>query len=206
MEKRTKLFLLLLISLLLLALGAYLVLAPYLKERAAQKAAQPPALPTSVTPVVPGPRGGSPTGTSVLPPPTAAELQNLTLEQRARSFAERIGSGASADGFLGYEDALLMATAKGREVLRAAQTKMREAHPATGTRYGISTRSVAARVIKGTVGQNEVIVEVDAVERIDAAAAGGVAAAGGKRLTVTFAKQKDGSYLVDTFTGQDLKL
>ncbi len=99
-----------------------------------------------------------------------------------------------------------MATAKGREALRAAQTKMREAHPATGTRYGISTRSVAARVIKGSVGQNEVVVEVDAVERIDAAAAGGVAGATGKRLTITFTKQNTGSYLVDAFTSQDLKL
>jgi hypothetical protein len=187
-------------------LGAYLVLAPYFKERAAQKAAQPPALPTGVTPVVPGPRGGSPTGTSVLPPPTAAELQNLTLEQQARSFAERIGSGASTDGFLGYDDAFLMATAKGREALRAAQAKMREAHPAAGTRYGISTRSVAARVIKGTVGQNQVVVEVDAVERIDAAATGGVASATGKRLTITFVKQANSSYLVDAFTSQDLKL
>lgn len=205
MQKRTKLFLILLIALLLLAVGIWFFIQPLLTER---RAKQPPALPTNVVPYAP--QGQAPPqeapSTAVQAPPTPAENQGLLLEHRARAAVERIGSGASADGFLGYADVISDATANGRAALLAEQQAMQRQHPASGPTYGISTRALSSRRIEGAVGDATLVMHVEAIQRVDAGDPSHPLQIKGKRILVTFVKQSDETYRIEKLVWSDVAL
>lgn len=207
MQKRTKLALVILIALLLLGFGLYLLLGPYVRER---KSAQPPQLPNAVQPFVPGApvdnTGVLPGGVTTSAVAGAQTNEARVLEYQARAIVERVGSGSSADGFLGYHDALLDATANGRASFQAEQRRMQQAHPATGPVYGISTRGVAAHVTEGKMGDAQVGVTVDAIQTIDAGVPREPTSIQAKQILVRFIQQADGSYLVDSLTWSDISL
>lgn len=208
MSKRTKLLLIILIALLLLAFGVWIFLQPILKERQTQ---QPPALPTNVVPYTPPGSGGGATApttptTPQTPPPTTEENQTLILENRARATVERVGSGVNSDGFLGYQDVLTEMTASGRAALLAEQKEMQRLHPATGPTYGISTRVVSSDLQDGSIGDTKLVVRVEAIQRIDAGDPSKPVQVKEKQVLVTFVKQGDDSYLIDKLEWSDLVL
>jgi hypothetical protein len=205
MQRRTQLAIIILIGLLLLALGLYLVLTPILSQLT--PAAQPPALPSQVTPSVTKPILSAPIPSTTTTQPAATPTQNIqrALENSARAAVERIGSGSSFDGFLGYQDAMSGMTAAGQTALLAQQQAMKAAHPATGLSYGISTRAASSNLSQGSVGDASLVVTVEAIQTTDS----GTAVQGtmkGKKIDVTFAKQADGSYLIDSLAWSDLAL
>lgn len=201
MEKRTKLAIVILVGLLLLLLGLYIFLSPILEER---RALQPPPLPSSVTPVItPTPKPPTPAPQPTPAAPVTPETNGLKiLENRARNVVERIGSGTSENGFLGYQDALLDATSAGQAALKAEQSRMQAAHPANGPLYTISTRAITSNATKGAFGDATIVFTVDAIQTVNGGTASQTTLT--KRITVTFAKQSDGSYLVDAAEWSDL--
>lgn len=208
MERRTKLLLLILLGLLLLLIGLYFLLSPFLRQRGGLA---PPA-PTPTAPFVPTPSrptpGGPvpvPTATGTVTAPTVSGEQRA-LENRARSAVERIGSGSSRDGFLGYQDVLTEMTEAGRVALLAEQQRMREAHPATGPAYGITTRGVSSALTQGKVGDQTLVVKVEAIQSVDAGNPRAPVDMKGKRIDVTFQRQGEGSYLIEKLEWSDLPL
>jgi hypothetical protein len=202
MEKRTKLAIVIIVALILLLLGLWFLLSPFVKL----PSAQPPSLPNSVTPYVPA-HTTLPTKT-VTSTGTTAPVSDLLLKlsNEARATVERIGSGDSADGFLGYHDALLQMTANGQAAEQAEQQRMQQAHSASGPAFGVSTRSVSSNVVSGAAGDQSIVISVDAIQRQDSGNPGAPTKTLGKRVTVTFVKQADGTYLIDSIVWADLAL
>jgi len=206
MQKRTKLLILIIVGLLLLLLGLWIFLSPILKERAAQQ----PSAPTQGTPYMaqPGqknPTPGAPqaTGTSTAPAPVDAMME---LQNKAKSLAERIGSGSSQTGFLGYQDAMLDMTANGKTALQKAQTALQQAHPAQEDLYTITTRAVSSTVTKGKIGDAQITISIETVQTENAGLAGVTPKPSAKRVDVTFVKQTDGSYVADAIAWSDIEL
>ena len=206
MQKRTKLIILIIVGLLLLLLGLWIFLSPILKQRALQQ----PSAPTQGTPYMPQPGQKNPTqgtpqasGTSTAPAPVDAmkELQN-----KAKSLAERIGSGSSQTGFLGYQDAMLDMTPNGRAALQKAQTTLQQEHPAKGGLYTITTRAVSSKVTKGKIGDAQIVISIETVQTENAGLAGVTPKGSAKRADVTFVKQTDGSYAADAVAWSDIQL
>jgi hypothetical protein len=206
MQKRTQLAIVILVGILLLGLGVYLLVSPYLADQTASQ--QPPALPDQVTPVVvrPPPTNTTittPTGTAPAPTPVGAVQREL--ENRSRAVVERVGSGTSVDGFLGYQDALLDMTASGRTQLLSQQQAMQTAHPTTATSYSLSTRAVSTALTEGVVGDAKIIMTVEAIQRVDIGSSTNPTSQA-KRVAVTFVKQADGAYLIDSLEWSDIAL
>jgi hypothetical protein len=200
MEKRTKLAILVLIGLLLILLGLYFFFSPYLAERAAK---QPPKV-NQGTPLIQG--GQQPyqaTTTGLTPKATANPL--ASIEYRAGAIVERIGSGSSETAFLGYQDATSDMTPSGQATLRSAQAAMVKAHPASGTPYSMTTRVVASHATQGASGDAEIEVTVQAIQSVREGISG-TATNSGKKIIVTFLKQSNGSYLVDSLVWSDIEL
>ncbi len=210
MEKRTKLFLLILAGLLLLAVGLYFLFSPFLTSR---EQTASPAAPEAATPLVTAERGAQGRGENAPPvyiSPTSTEalaIKGVTfLENKARNIVERVGSGASRDGFLGYSDALTEATATGRSNLLAEQEIMRKEHPASGVLYSISTRAASAKIAEGVFGDEKIVFIVEAIQRINAGTATAAAESKAKSVKVTFQEQAEDQYLVDSLTWSDIEL
>jgi hypothetical protein len=210
MERRTKLALLILVGLLLLLLGLYLLLSPFLPAR---QTAQPPALPGSVQPYslggvnkgTKGQGGASPiaTGTAAVTPESNSQL---VIENNARTIVERVGSGTSGNGFLGYQDALLSMTASGQTTLLAEQQRMQQIYPAKGPAFGISTHAVSSHLTDGHSGDARLSVTVQAVQTQDSGVPSLPQKTLGKQIIVSFVKQSDGRYLVDSLVWSDIEL
>ncbi len=202
MERRTKLGLLILFALLLLGLGLYLIFQPFISERFGSAPAAPnqavPYIPPSL-PVIPteGTTGGVTT-------PVPDDLR--ALENRSRTVVERIGSGTSGNGFLGYQDVLTQFTSNGRASILAEQKTLQEQHPASGASYGISTRAAAARLASGASGAEQIVILVEAVQVIDAGDPSKPQSSVGKRADLTFVRQPDGQYLIESIAWSDLEL
>lgn len=210
MERRTKLAIVILVALVLLGLGFYLLLSPYFAQKQAdqQQEQQATSLPTTGTQNRPPSAANgqiqqqpvTSTAPVVLPNPMR------TLERRAKAMVERIGSGTSADGFLGYQDALIDATAAEQEKLREERALLIQAHPMTGPRYGLSTRAVASNITQGNNGDAVIVATVDALQSVDAGNPRMPVQQQAKQILVTFVKQADGSYLIDNLTWSDVQL
>lgn len=205
MQRRAKLAIVILVGLLLLALGVWLILGPFLSTRPVVQ--QPPSLPGQVTPSVqkPAPAGSVPMATSTPPIAPSTERMLRTLENMSRTAVERVGSGASSNGFLGYTDVFAQMTPAGRTSLLTQQKAMQQAHPASGSLYGISTRAVSSNLTQGNVGDPNLTMTVEAIQTVDNGV-GSQKTMQGKRIDVAFVKQTDGTYLIDAFTWSDLSL
>lgn len=204
MQKRTKLALIIIAGLLLLLLGVYLLLSPYLAQR---KASAPPA-PTSNIPYVAGPKVAVPASTStpVVAPLSSADLQLRVIEDRAKATVERIGSGSSESGFLGTQDVIADMTPNGAAEIIAAQQLLQKAHPASGPAFGISTRAVSSKAESGKIGDATIIVSVDAIQYEDAGTPSKPTKTQAKRIKATFQRQSSGGYLIDHLEWADLAL
>ncbi len=210
MDKRLKLGLVLFIGIALCAIGVTVFLTPILEER---KALQPPRLPREITPVGPTQPAISgevpkPTAQIVASPPTPLSNTDASiraLANRSRIVVARVGSGVSLDGFLGYADAEPFFTAHGIAALRAERAVLQGQHPRTGSTYALSTIALSSN-ISGAYGDATLIATVDAIQRIDSTAASISARTSGKRVTITFVKQSNGGYLIDTMQWNDLSL
>ncbi|MBI5654458.1 hypothetical protein HZC53_02275 [Candidatus Uhrbacteria bacterium] len=213
MSKRTKLALVILIALLLLLVGLYLILWPLLKPAPAPATGEEYSVTTQVQPAQPKPTNGQATsGEPVTGLPSAPTREPSVdeilrgLENRARAAVERVGSGSSQTGFLGYADAKLDSTSGFSAKLMQEQEAMVAAHPASGPIYGISTRAASSNIADGKPGDDSLIATVQAVQTIDAGNPRQPTSTGGKQIIVTFAKQSDGSYLIDNMEWSDLAL
>lgn len=213
MSKRTKLALLILIALLLLALGLYLIFSQLFQPAAVTDTGGETSITQPIKPAQTKPTNGQAvsgqpvTGTQevVNRQPTAAEILR-GLENRARNAVERVGSGSSQTGFLGYADAMLDSTESYKTVLTKLQQDMVSLHPATGPAYGISTRGASSHIDNGQPGDDKLVATVQAVQTYDAGNPRQPTGQGGKKIVVTFARQSDGSYLIDGMEWSDLAL
>ncbi len=207
MQKRTKLLLLIILGLLLLVLGVLLFISPILEERR-RSSPQPPSLPERVMPstsaepssVVPS------TGVLAITVPTPEENQTRILENRARGVVERLGSGSSETGFLGYADVSSDMTSAGAAALAIERSALQQQHPATGPRFGLATRSVSARIVEGKSGEPRLMVSVEAIQQQDGGDPSRPSKAVAKRANVTFIKQPNGGYLIDRVVWENVEL
>ncbi len=214
MQRSTKLLIVILAGIILLLLGLYLLLSPYLAQRAAQSSGQEYSVPSSAT-NKPKPSSGNSSGAPTNPTQTqtgttgqAAAKPNtqLNAENDARAAVERVGSGSSQNGFLGYADEMSEATVAFKAELAKEQLAMQQSHPATGALYGVSTRAVSSNLSKGKVGDATLEVAVQAIQTSDAGDPRKPTGKIGKQIMVSLAKQTDGSYLVDGMQWSDLAL
>lgn len=206
MSRRTKLLLIILVGILLVLLGLYIFFQPYLASR--KEVQQPPALPSDIQPSLSGSNGSSgktatPQPRIQQPPPTPEQQKLNTLENKASAAVERIGSGASGDGFLGYADAMNGMTAKAQAAALASQQALQKAHPATGPQYGMTTHAVASHIRNGRIGDAKLVATVDAIQTTDAGDPSKPTSVTGKTVTVTFVKQADETYLIDSLVWED---
>jgi len=207
MEKRTKIALLVLVGLLLFALGVWLFIQPILEQRAAQ---QPPSL-TAGSPLIVGSGQPTPapaqtpssTSTQKVPLPVNAMNQ---LQNRAKSLVERLGSGSSQTGFLGYQDAEPDMTAAGRASILREQGTLQMAHPPKGSVYTLTTRAVSSVVKEGAIGDAKIFISVETIQTENAGLAGVQARPSAKRADIVFLKQGDGGYLAEQVTWSPIAL
>jgi hypothetical protein len=152
MDRRTKIILLIIGSVLLVGAILWFVVWPLLQPVLPRIAAQPPAH-VNANPVgnVPGKTaGGSASGTApgeftyetYQANPDIATINEM--KRRAGILAERAESGSSADGFTNYADAGLNTTKKLQSALGATADAMRKAHPAAGPLY----LTIASRLVE----------------------------------------------------------
>lgn len=127
------------------------------------------------------------------------EAQNLASDTIAR-----IGSGTSQNGFLGYEDAMNAATPKLQAYLQSEQLRMQNEHPPEGELYGVTTRVIAADVIRGENGSDEIKVELQTQKAIDKGNRAEPVEVIYEKHVVTLLRQPTGEYLVDYITTEEL--
>lgn len=216
MTKRTKLTLLILLALLLLLLGLYLLLSPFLNKGPTGTGGEftVPATQTTGTGQAPGQgkptatglagEGGTATGTPARQLSDADKLSSL--EYQARAAVERIGSGSNQNGFLGYTDLMIDSTDKFKIELVRLQADMLAAHPLKVALYGVSTRAASSQIKDGKYGDDTLKAEVQAVQTYDAGNPRQPTGTAAKRVFVTFAKQPNGTYLIDGMQWEDMAL
>ena len=205
MQKRTKLAILILVAFVLIAIGVWIFSTP-LRKQTPQPAVPTNSLPSTTPSGTKQPSQTTVPGTSApvaTPPPTPAQNSELILQNTAKSSVERIGSGTSQDGFLGYQDVLTGVTASERTELLAEQKTMQRSHPQAGPVYGISTRSVSSNVLTGAFGDSTLTILVEAIQSTDAGDPTKPTLTKGKQITVTFVKQDNGLYLIDKIVWSD---
>ncbi len=153
MDRRTKLILLIIGSVLLLGAILWFVVWPLLQPVLPHFAAQPPAHQNAYpTGNVPGKTPGGTSASGTAPGEFTYETYQANpdiatineMKRRAGILAERAESGSSSDGFTNYADAGLNATKKLQSVLSATADAMRKAHPAAGPLY----LTIASRLIE----------------------------------------------------------
>jgi len=198
MERRTKLILLIIAALILLAIGVYILLQPFLPSIVP---AQPPAL-TTTPPTT--------TITTTVPPVTATPAAPVVpqdikkLEDLATIVVSRIGSGSSVDGFTGYDDVLLDATPSERVTLKSEQAALQKDHPPTGPSFGMVTRVVSVDSSGAVSGAQTIAITLQAQRAEDAGNPTQPTSVTYKKATVTFEKQSDGTYLVNGVMWEDI--
>ncbi|MFH1078136.1 MAG: hypothetical protein V1745_02540 [Patescibacteria group bacterium] len=199
MERRNKLIILIVFAAILLAIGIYILLQPLLKN------AQPPSLPSNVTPnttVTPGTGQGTNIPTT---PAASAKPQDIKmLEDLASVFVSRIGSGSSSDGFQGYSDVALNATMSYRETLKRDRAAMQAAHPAIGPAYGVVTRVVSVDSTSAVSGSQTMVMKLQVQKAEDAGSPTAPTRVSYATVGVTFTKQSDESYLVENVVWNEL--
>ena len=202
MDRRTRLLLVIVLGLILLGIGIWIFLQPILQSAA--PAAQPPALPTNITPTEQPFTPPVHQSTTTAPTATAPTPQSglLALENQAASDAASMGTGTSENGFQGYADLYTSATANGKAALQAAAQAMQTAHPPTGPLYGITTVAPTPRILSGNYGDASLTVTMDVLESVDNGNPANASKPTQHLVTITFVKQADGSYLLDSFTWQ----
>ena len=200
MERRTKLILLIVAAVILLAIGVYILIQPFLP---ATTPAQPPGLPTGPSPTATIP----PTAPAAPATPAAPAVPQdvKRMEDLASIVVSRLGSGSSADGFTGYDDVLLNATPAYREILRTEQAALRKAHSATGPAFGISTRVVSVDSRGASSGAREAVIAVEVQRAEDAGNPASPTSVTYKKADVTFQKQADGTDLVASVVWKDIQ-
>jgi hypothetical protein len=147
MERRTRIFFFILLTVVLFGLVGWFIVWPTIKPLlpADFMARQPPALPAPNPPVVPvdSSSGTTPSGDGVAtfdPTPSPDAFIIASLERRAGVLAERVESGSSEDGFTNYDDASLDASPTLAEYFQSLKRDMRKAHPAAGASYVVTAR------------------------------------------------------------------
>ncbi len=128
------------------------------------------------------------------------------LQNRAKALVEREGSGSNQNGFQGYADAFADMTVAGQASARQEQAELQKDHPATGDAYTISTRAVSSAVVQGKIGDASIVISVEVIRTENVGLAGVSPKASAKRLTMTFVRQADGTYLVDSVASTDVDL
>jgi|GEM_PF-744001 len=214
MSKRSKLIIVILIALLLLLLGLYLILSPFLAQRLLESGVEY-SVPTAAKQTSGAGNVAKPTatgqateeGAATTKTPQKPASDNLrNLEYRARAAVERVGSGSNQNGFLGYGDLMIDSTENFKAELKQQQAAMLAAHPVSGGAFGVSTRSVSSQIKDQQYGDATLKAEVQAIQTYDAGNPRLPTGKAAKRVYVTFAKQADGSYLIDGMKWEDMEL
>jgi hypothetical protein len=116
---------------------------------------------------------------------------------KASGAVSRIGSGTSQDGFMGYDDVMVDGTAKFQAYLASEKLRMQTEYSASGDLYGITTRSIASKVVEGENGSDQIIVEIQSQKAIDAGNRSIPIDVVYEKHQVTLLRQSSGEYLID---------
>lgn len=201
MERRNKLVLLILLALALLIFGVWYLLQPILENSESDAKNTPPPLvqePKNLADSVPK------TPEEIAIDEGQKDLRKV--QSLAGIVVSRIGSGASGEGFRGYEDVLINATASYRKVLLEEQAAMQALHPATGPSFGVVTRVVAIKIAKADPNASSVSYVVQVQQAEDAGDPNAPTKVYYKDVTVTFEKQPDKSYLLNGLVWKNIEL
>lgn len=151
MNKRQAFYALLLVALIAVGVIVWWLVGPLLNKAPATPAAQPPALPTSVTPVIPAVPTSSAPQQVVLPNQEQQredQAEDAAI-QRARLFASLAGTYSSTEGFSSLHDLRAQATPEMQNFLQAEQARLAALHPAFGSSWTQSTKALSARIVSG---------------------------------------------------------
>lgn len=200
MEKRTKLGLLILVALAILGFAIWYLFQPLFKT-----VQQPPNVPNEVTPTTNLPS----TSTQQIPVGGGAAVtvsQDVkALEDLAKKFVVRVGSGSSSDGFTGYDDMLINANASERIKLKSEQSALVTAHPARGPLYGMTTRFISIFTVSAQAGAANMTFRLTTQFNQDAGNPDQPTSVSYRDATVTFERQPDGTYLVSDLVWKDIE-
>jgi hypothetical protein len=85
---------------------------------------------------------------------------------------------------------------------------LQEQHPASGAApYGISTRAATQRgLVSGASGAEQIVILVEAVQVVDSGNPSKPQSSIGKRADLTFVRQPDGQYLIESMVWSELEL
>lgn len=199
MEKRSKLLILIAVALALLIFGIWYLLQPILgnfdqgtdtpNNKPATNLPNRPNSPDQVTETV-----------------SQEKLDLKKMEDLAGVFVARIGSGASGDGFRGYEDVLINATKELQQKLKLEQQALQQAHPSSGPVYSIVTRVVAIDSKKAVASADLIPFTVQVQQAEYGTDPNKAIRVRYKEATVTFQKQSDGNYLVNGVVWKDIEI
>ncbi|MCR4278429.1 MAG: hypothetical protein NUV84_01485 [Candidatus Uhrbacteria bacterium] len=197
MSRRTKLIILIITTLLLLGIGLWLLIQPFISPPA-----QPPGLPTDVTP-----SGSIPSAQEPVQPQAPSVAQDIRqLENLAINVVTRIGSGSNSEGFRGYEDVMLNVTPSLQAYLQKEQTAMQTAHPVLGSTYGLTSRVVAVDRKLARSGADTIPFVLQVQRTEDAGNPDAPVSVSYHEATVTFKKQAEGGYLVEGIVWKDIQI
>ncbi len=217
MDRRTKLLLFILGSLVVIGLVGWFIVWPNIQPLVPQSmggSAQPPALPTDRSPSNPPDvnfpenggtaEGGQPGsgGVASFTPTVSPDADTIAdLSRRAGVLAERVESGSSVTGFQNLSDAQLDVSASLAATFRAMQNDLREAHPVSGPAYftiarRLSSNGTGDRIVGNTFN---VIIQLQMQIHADNADTTSY-----RQATVTFTRQGNdwvaSGYKSDVFT------
>jgi hypothetical protein len=208
MDRRTKLILFIIASVLLLAAVLWFFVWPLLQPvLPSLSKPQPPALGQPQPPSTEIPSGGQQGGTgsdsgavTISPGSNNPDIQRIIeLSRRAGVLAERAESGSSQGDFDNYADAALDASPELAKAFLAKQAEMRKAHPASGPSYlTIARRLVEIPESKDFIEDDTFTVRVQLQVEIDDA---GKKTVEYREATVNFERQ-GGDWVI---IGYDIK-
>lgn len=199
MEKRTQLGLLILVALAILAFAIWFLFQPVFKT-----VQQPPEVPSQVTPSTNVPAASSTPQIPVGGGAAAVPQDVKQLQELAKKFVTRVGSGSSSDGFTGYDDVMVNATASERTKLETEQAALIALHPARGPLYGMTTRFISIVTLSADAGAATMSFRLQTQFIQDAGNPDQPTSVTYREATVTFERQPDGTYLVSDVVWKDI--
>lgn len=198
LDRRRSAILLIVLGLALLGFGIWIIVSMFIKgpstqpvENTTYRKPEPRtiALPVKVT------------GTSTTPVTQTSDERDAL--NKAAAVVSRMGSGTSADGFLGYSDVMIDGTESFKAQMASEQKSLQRAHAASGPLFGITTRVISSDISQGKNGDTHFVVTIKAQRTEDGGDRGQPTRVAYIEYSVSLVKQ-GGSLLVDSVTEKSI--
>ncbi len=116
---------------------------------------------------------------------------------KAKIVVERMWSGASPDGFRGFEDVQMDGTNRFIGYIKTLQREWQSRYPADGAPFGMTTRVISADVSEGEEGSDRIVIRVQSQRVEDAGNPSEPTAIIYEEHMVTLLRESGEKYLVD---------